>query len=203
MTKKDDKTGDGQDEKMIRVYDDHTVTINDCAKLMGVTSNTIRFWIKNGLHSTHEKRGTSSRVSISDLIDFKAQEKALKIASEETGDSEYDYGKSKARLEHMKADIQQMKRDREARKIVDIDDVAEVVETDYANVRSAVMNLPGRLSVALASMTDTREIYSHVRKQCEDILDEMTQIDDIGNRKKKKKFIGDEPDDSDVDEDLI
>lgn len=54
-------------------------------------------------------------------------------------------------------------------------DVKEAVEGLTYSVRSAVLAMPGRLSMDLARMTDRNEVYQALKDECYSVLDELSR----------------------------
>lgn len=189
----------------VRVYEDGTMTINEAAKVLHVSSMTVREWIKKGMRVAVDgggKKGSAARIMLKDVLDFKASPPDEDFSGE---DGEvYNLEKAKARRAHMLADIEQMKRDREALRTVLIDDVADIVETDYTAVRAGVLGLAAKMCMKLSTLKDTREIYEYVRAECVEVLEEMTKPDDvpvkITDKKRSENGLADLDDDDGADD---
>lgn len=194
------KTGDK--EAMVRIYDDGTISVADAAKILGVSYNTIKHWIKNGMPVKvpgGRGKGTPARLLMKALLEWKVDEAAGEDFEGEDGEV-YNLEKSKARLAHMKADIEEMKRNRAAGQVVMIEDVASVIETDYTNIRSGVMNLPARLAVKVSTMSESREIYDYIKTECVELLQTLTTPEEVGQRALDRRFVGDEIDEDEEDD---
>lgn len=199
--KKDNKSdvhsGSESSYETIKIHAGGTVSVSDAAKIFRCSIRTIRNWMDKGLPvaAPAEGKGSVTRLSLDDILRFRSEAEKTQEYDDEGGET-YNLEREKARRQFMLADLEEMRRDREAGKIVLIEDVIKVVEDEYAMVRSGVLGLPARLVMRLTTMDDSREIYEYIRSECGQVLTDLSTGFDVA--KNSVQYVTD--DDATVDD---
>lgn len=174
-----------QVSQVIEVFDDGSVTVAHAAVLLGCTREAINNHIRDGAPCVAKgKAGRSSRIRLKDYADWKMEQLELSLIGEDGDDDEdgYNEKREKARRAKYSADITEMDAKERQRELVTIDAAAAVFESELAGIRSALANIPGRLSTRLATLTDAREIRGYLKREIEDVLRALCDADDLTQR---------------------
>ena len=169
-------------DKEIIVSEDGTLTVADAAAVLSVTPAAVRKWVTNGAPSASEGRrgaGGSMRVRMKDLMDWHV-DRARRTAPAGGGAGDVDnYESARARKTSYQADLAEIEARKAAGEIVEVRDVAHLVEREYGELRAALLNLPSRLSVKLSAETDAQAISDFIGEEVADVLGRLSNGDVI------------------------
>jgi len=98
-----------------------------------------------------------------------------------TGES-YDLTEERARLAFHQANMAARNEEILAGKYVSIEECADIVGQDYANVRARLLAIPSKAAPELAVETSTQQAFALIQKYIHDALQELTCDDDLKRR---------------------
>lgn len=186
-----DDQGDMQAPKVdqvLELYDDGSVTVAHAAALLGCSRETINNHVRDGAPAAFRgKAGKSSRISIKSYVSWLMERQEQRLLAdfddEESGDGEsFNEKREKARRAKFAADITEMDARERSRELVTIDAAAQALSDEQAAVRSALSNIPGRLSTRVATMTDAREIRGYLQREIDGVLRDLCDGDVLAQR---------------------
>lgn len=165
----------------MEVWGDGSVTVASIATLVGKTKQTIRNWLDEGCPVAHrggQGRANATRLVPSDVIEWMI----FRETGADDGDGEglrYNYEEAKARDKHFAAVRREAEARRELGMLIPVDIIADTVDKENAAVRSALMSLPGRLSVRLSAIDDPGQISRELTAEIDGALASLSSGDAI------------------------
>jgi phage terminase Nu1 subunit (DNA packaging protein) len=139
------------------------VSANELAEILGVNRHTVVEWSKKGCPSVEKADKESGRPWIFDVAQVMAwrESQAAGAAAEMFGDpiSKDEAQRRRAIAQAAMAELDLAERKKE---LVQISDVTGAVSAEYALVRTALMNLPAKVSGRIALIDDPAVIQSEI-----------------------------------------
>ena len=175
--------------RTIEVSGDRSISISDAAMLLGVTYNSVLGWTKdpdNPLPLANETggrggKGGKGRVLLSELVNWRVTREVDKLMGDDDDDDEeegdeatpegtkkakQDYAAARAKRMFHQANSAEIAELRDRRSVLPVDMMLRVVEEETQVFKDRVLDLPGRLSTRVSAITDPKQCYDEIRKEC-------------------------------------
>lgn len=168
------------------------IGLRDIALMLGVSYNTVYKWTTDptaplktsSVGEVGGAKGTLTRVTLSDLIDFKITKALLKDGGTKAGVSpealeeirqvKLDGERSKARRAHNLAIMSDMDLAERIGLLVPISIIEGVWEGDMATVRSGILGTANALAPRLAVASTTADCYDILQEYGLELLDKLS-----------------------------
>lgn len=166
------------------------VNSGELAKIIGRTDRTIQLMAKDGILSFEKIRNKNQYdlyVVVQEYIDYLTKSNNEKISSNEDAKL-----REEVRYKRAKADIMELELKEIEGQMHRAEDVEEMTTDLVLAVRSALLSLPGRLGVNLASVNTAAECSDVIKKEICEILEDLSkyQYDREKYRKKVRERQG-------------
>lgn len=161
--------------QQIEIDDDGYMSSRHAAAALGVTSQTIRNYTRDGCPfiASGPGRGGGIFIKLSDFVKWRAAkelERAGVGADVEGEDGQvYNFDRAKAVDMHYRAVKRQADAHRDLGNLVAVDDIADVVAAEYGEVASRLRSVPARIAVRVAAQDNpdiVRELIADEISEC-------------------------------------
>lgn len=140
---------------------------------LGVDRHTIvDVWVPDGCpveRRADRDAGITWAFRLADVVDW-MQQRAL----EAVNNGEEDLKSAQARKVSYEAELAKLKLEYERGRLLEIEEIASIVATEYAVVRARMLNIPSQVAPELAFMNDSQSIERLLREAVSEALEEMT-----------------------------
>jgi transposase-like protein len=165
----------------ITVQDNHSMTIADAARAIGVTAQTVRNWMLAGC--PHQPgvpgRGNGATIKIQEIIEWRIAEATQDGDIEGDDGQVYNEARAKAADWHYRAIKRRADALQQLGTLIPVDHIADVVQRDYDNVRSNLNSIPGRYSVQLAAATEVHDVRAILMSALAGALSNLSEPNSI------------------------
>lgn len=148
------------------------VTKAELAAICGVSLPTIGAWVRKGCPFV--SKGNKSKAwtfNTAAVLEWREEQ----IVQQTLGDTKsLDIDEARRRKVAAEAAMMELDLAKRRGEMIEIDEVAQVVGDDYANVRAKLLSMPTKLSPQLMGVSDTLEVEGLIRRQVEEALEELT-----------------------------
>jgi phage terminase Nu1 subunit (DNA packaging protein) len=147
------------------------VSKGDLATTLGVAINTVTGWVRRGCPYV-EKGGKSKPwiFNTADVVKWR-EEMAAQAAVGDT--SKLDIEEARRRKEAAQAAMIELDLAKRRGEVVEIEEVADAVGDDYANLRAKLLSLPTKLAPQVAGLEDLAKCKAIIEKGVHDALEEL------------------------------
>lgn len=143
----------------------------DLALLMGVSSVTVGHWVNKGC--PYVQKGASGKAwvfRVPDVVAWREEQVALQAV----GDTKsLDIDEARRRKVAAEAALTELDLSKRKGELVEIEDVAESVGEDYANLRAKLLSLPVKVAPQAVGITDAIEVQSLIESLIHEALEEL------------------------------
>lgn len=166
------------------------VNKQDLSEILGKAENTLTRWQKNGMPiKVTGHRGQSNQYDTEDVIEWMMTQRVQQVIVGPDGES-YDLKTEEARLKKHQADKAEIDAGIARGKVIDADDVQDILNEVAVIYRSQLDSLGGRLADEFASLTDPAELkqrlFEEGRRVGADTADKLVafcdEVDEIVSR---------------------
>ena len=154
-----------------------SVSRADLAEILRVSAPTVDAWIRRGLPVAKKGgRGRAYEFDLADVIAWRV-EQAETNASAAT--EVVDFEEARARKTAAEAEIAEADARQRRGELVEIDTVAEILETRLSTVRLRLLAVPAKVAPRVAPIRATAKIRRILEDEFSDVLDELTSGDEF------------------------
>lgn len=139
------------------------VSLQHAALLLDRDRNTIAKWVSQGcptISTADKSLGKSWELDLSQVVRWLEDRAAADAASEGAGGESKE--EAERRLKWAQARREELKEAEDVKAVARVDDIADLVAQEYAQVRSALQAIPAKIAVRIAGQTDPNLIQSEV-----------------------------------------
>jgi phage terminase Nu1 subunit (DNA packaging protein) len=143
----------------------------DLAQLMGVSSVTIGQWVSKGCPYVQKGAlGKSWVFDVPEVVSWREEQVALQAV----GDTKsLDIEEARRRKVAAEAALTELDLAKRKGELVEIEDVAQSVGEDYANLRAKLLSLPVKLAPQAAGISDAAELQDLAESLVHEALEEL------------------------------
>jgi phage terminase Nu1 subunit (DNA packaging protein) len=149
-----------------------SVGLNEAAAILGKNVTTLKSWFNLGCPVI--ERGSQSkkwRISPAAVIAWRED----KIAQDAVGDtSQLDYEEARRREMAAKAAMLELDLSERRGKLIEVEQIADLVGEEYANVRAKILSLPTRMAPQVLGLATLPEIRACIEAGVVEVLEELT-----------------------------
>lgn len=146
-------------------------TQKDVAQHLGITTRQIRNLVKSGVLPSGTK-GPDIDACRHAYLDYLRGKVSGRVTVK--AENELDGEQERARLTHHRANLAALEEQELDGSLVRVEDVAEAVGAEYANVRARLLAIPSKTAPVVASETDTATVHELIRQSVHEALAELT-----------------------------
>ena len=157
-----------------------TVSRSDLAEILRVSPPTVDSWIRRGL-PVKEKggRGRAYEFDLADVIEWRV---ASAQASASVSAELLDFEEARARKTTAEAEIAEADARQRRGELVEIDTVAELLETKLSTVRLRMLAVPAKVAPRVAAVRAVAKVRRILEDEFSDVLDELVSGDEFAAR---------------------
>jgi phage terminase Nu1 subunit (DNA packaging protein) len=148
------------------------VSLQQAALLLDRDRNTVSKWVAQGCPtiSVGDKQiGKAWELDLSAVVRWLEDRAAADAASEGAGGESKE--EAERRLKWAQARREELKEEEDARSVVRVDDVSDIVAQEYASVRSALQSVGPKMASRLIGQTEPTIIQATVDEAIRDALE--------------------------------
>lgn len=143
----------------------------DLAQLMGVSTITIGQWVGKGC--PYVQKGGPGKTWVFDVPEVVGWREE-QVALQAVGDTKsLDIDEARRRKIAAEAALTELDLSKRRGELVEVEEVAQTVGDDYANLRAKLLSLPVKLAPQAAAITDVTELQSLAESLVHEALEEL------------------------------
>ena len=161
----------------VTVHPDGSMSVADCARLLGYTPQGLRGIIDRGCPVEHmgtHGRGKGTRVRLDVVHAFLRDERANQADPADDGQG-YNFDRARARDMHFRSIKREAEALRELGVLIPVDVIADVVDEQHSKVKAGLLSLPARLGPRFASISDAGQIQRELRNSIDDQFNQLSE----------------------------
>lgn len=152
------------------------VSLVECAAILGVHRNTVTNWINKGMpvvQRADRNKGQEWQINVADVLAWREEQAADAVRQTYDNlaeDGEITLDEAKRRKILAEAQMAELDLAKARNAVVGIQDIAERIGEEYAEVRQLLLAIPDVLAQPLSAETDAREVHRIIKEEISNAL---------------------------------